>query len=102
MLCQITYITLWSSQFERHEIFHVYKHIEHRFKTLSRPMWGWILDHLTNPELVRQFEWDAQQVQRYDGREFIPTYTEPWTGRRWWEIQVHSNALLPGGILIFF
>jgi hypothetical protein len=51
-------------------------------------MWGWILDHLRNPELVRQFEWDARKIQRFDGKEFTPAYTEPWTGRRWWEIQV--------------
>jgi hypothetical protein len=51
-------------------------------------MWEWILDHLTNPDLVRQFEWDAQRVQRYDGDVFSPVYTEPWTGCRWWEVQV--------------
>ena len=55
-----------------------------------------------NPELVRQFEWDAQRVQRYDGNGFIPAYTEPWTGRRWWEIQVRRKVLLLSNVLIFF
>ena len=49
------------------------------------------MDHLTNPELVRQFEWDTQKVQRYNGNEFSRVFTEPWTGDRWWEIQVRSK-----------
>jgi len=25
------------------------------------------MDHLINPEVVKQFEWDVQKVYRYDG-----------------------------------
>jgi hypothetical protein len=44
-----------------------------------------------NPDIVRQFEWDAQQIHMFDGSEFTRVYTEPWTGDRFWEIQVRSN-----------
>jgi len=46
------------------------------------------MDHLTNPEIVRHFEWDAQKVFRYDGERHTRVFTEPWTGNRFWDIQV--------------
>jgi len=79
------------SQFERHEIELEHDGVKHQFESWSRPLWGWIMDHLTNPDIVRQFEWDAQTVQRYDGKEFTRVYTEPWTGDRFSEVQVCSD-----------
>lgn len=46
------------------------------------------MDHLINPEIVRQFEWDAQKVSRYDGENYSRIYTEPWTGKHFWDVQV--------------
>ena len=46
------------------------------------------MDHLINPEVVRHFEWDAQKVSRCDSEDFTRIYTEPWTGKRFWDIQV--------------
>ena len=63
-------------------------------------MWPWVLDYLLNPELVRQFEWDAQKVSRHDGKDFTRVYTEPWTGDRWWEIQVRLNILLSYKVIL--
>lgn len=63
----------------------------------SRPLWGWIMDHLMNPDIVCQFEWDAQQVRRYDGKDFTRVYTEPWTANRFWEVQVYLVILFWGG-----
>ena len=54
------------------------------------------MDHLKNPDIVRQFEWDAQKVERYDGEEFTRVYTEPWTGDRFWEVQVCSDDSVLG------
>ena len=53
------------------------------------------MDHLMNPEVVHQFEWDPQKVQRYDEKGFTRVYTEPWTGDQFWEVQVYpaSSAL---------
>ena len=46
------------------------------------------MDHLMDPDLVKQFEWDAQRVSRHDGEHSSGIFTEPWTGKRWWDIQV--------------
>ena len=58
-----------------------------KYETWCRPLWDWILDHLTDPELVRHFEWDAQKVFRYHDGKRSQIFTEPWTGSRFWEIQ---------------
>ena len=50
------------------------------------------MDHLMNKEVVSQFEWDSQKVQRYDGKGFTRVYTEPWTGDRFWEVQVYPTS----------
>lgn len=46
------------------------------------------MDHLTDPDLIRHFEWDPQKIFRYKGGERTRIYTEPWTGNRFWDIQV--------------
>lgn len=51
------------------------------------------MDHLIDPEIVRHFEWDAQKVSRYDGEHSTRIFTEPWTGKRFWDIQVNTPEL---------
>ena len=46
------------------------------------------MDHLIDPEVIRHFEWDAQKVFWYDGDHYTQIYMEPWTGKRFWDIQV--------------
>ena len=48
------------------------------------------MDHLDNPEIVKQFEWDAQKVYRYDGERSKRIFMEPWTGKHFWKIQVKT------------
>jgi hypothetical protein len=48
------------------------------------------MDHLINPEIVKQFEWDAQKVSMHDGERSARIFTEPWTGERFWDIQVRD------------
>jgi len=60
----------------------------HTFDTWSRPLWAWLLDHLVDPDVVRHFEWDAQKVSRHTEEGSTRIYTEPWTGNRFWKIQV--------------
>lgn len=53
------------------------------------------MDHLTDPDIVKQFEWDAQKVSRYDGERSSRIFTEPWTGKRFWDAQVkHPNSFI--------
>ena len=51
------------------------------------------MDHLVDPEIVRHFEWDAQKISRYDGQDYSRIFTEPWTGTRFWDVQVGSWAV---------
>jgi len=52
------------------------------------------MDHLINPEVVKQFEWDAQKVYRYDGENSTRIFAEPWTGKQFWDIQVRTSKRL--------
>ena len=75
-------------QFTRHKIEREFEGQKKSYDTWYRPLWDWVMDHLINPEVVRHFEWDAQKVSRCDGENFTRIYTEPWTGKRFWDIQV--------------
>ena len=88
---KLSVLILWF-QFDRHEIKLSYDGAERQYEAWSRPLWGWIMDHLMNKEVVSQFEWDSQKVQRYDGEGFTRVYTEPWTGDRFWEVQVYPTS----------
>jgi hypothetical protein len=77
-------------QFEPHEVVCEFDGKNRTYETWSRDLWGWILDHLTDPELVRHFEWDAQKVFRVDDKgNRTRVFTEPWTGKRFWDVQVN-------------
>ena len=80
-----------SSQFQRHQITRTYDKKEYTYKTQCRPLWDWIMDHLVDPELIKQFEWDAQKVSRFCDGKYTQMYTEPWTGKRFWDVQVKAN-----------
>jgi hypothetical protein len=41
-----------------------------------------------NKILAAEFEWNAQKLYKYDGKEFIRFVDEPWTGDRFHEFQV--------------
>ena len=82
------YIHALGLQFKRHNVECEFEDEKKTYETWCRPLWGWILDHLINPEVVRHFEWDAKKIFRYDGTHYTRIYTEPWTGNRFWDIQV--------------
>ena len=63
-------------------------------ETWYRPLWGWIVDHLIDPELVQKFEWDAQKVFRLKDGAYTQIFTEPWTGKRFWDAQVNYLVFL--------
>ena len=77
-------------KFRRHEIECEFEGQKKIYDTWCRPLWSWVMDHLVDPEVVRHFEWDAQKVFRYDGKRYTQIFTEPWTGKRFWEIQVRT------------
>ena len=65
-----------------------YKGEDRTFPLYACPLWDWALDLLSNPLLAPHFVWDAQQLFKHNGNEYEQFYTEPWTGDRWWDIQV--------------
>ncbi|KAI6013281.1 hypothetical protein EDC04DRAFT_2870836 [Pisolithus marmoratus] len=91
-----------SSQFLKFEITAPYKgegvmfqvHACWRIFSLHHPLWDWALDLLQNPSLAPHFVWDAQWLFKHDGEKYERFYTEPWTGDRWWDIQVHSYPVV--------
>lgn len=49
---------------------------------------SWARNALEDAYLGRVCEYDAVKLSKFDGEEWIPFVTEPWTGRRMWDIQV--------------
>ena len=58
------------------------------FDMYMRPLWDWCTELLTDPNIVRQFHWDAEQRFKYNGDKFERFIDEPWTADAWWELQV--------------
>ncbi|KAI6144582.1 hypothetical protein BKA82DRAFT_4330868 [Pisolithus tinctorius] len=78
--------------FTRHNVTAPYKGENLTFPVYVRSLWEWALDLLSNPLLAPHFVWDAQWVFRHNGHEYERFYSEPWTGDRWWDIQVENAA----------
>ncbi|KIN94997.1 hypothetical protein M404DRAFT_34563 [Pisolithus tinctorius Marx 270] len=78
--------------FSKFEITAPYKGNDVTFPVHIRPLWDWALDLLQNSSLAPHFVWDAQQLFKHDGERYERFYTEPWTGDRWWDIQVPELA----------
>lgn len=53
------------------------------------------MDHLVDPDIVQHFEWDAQKVFRFKDNRYTRIFTEPWTGNRFWDVQVR-DPVVPG------
>ncbi|TEB21519.1 hypothetical protein FA13DRAFT_1580538, partial [Coprinellus micaceus] len=51
-----------------------------------RPLWSWCLELVDNPDILAQFQWDAQRLSRHDGTRFVRFFNEPWTGNAWWKL----------------
>ncbi|KAG6912741.1 hypothetical protein DXG01_012533, partial [Tephrocybe rancida] len=59
-----------------------------RIHTLwSRPLMAWIQNALEDTYLASVINWDALQHDKYNGEEWIPFITEPWTAKRMWSFQ---------------
>jgi len=43
-----------------------------------------------DPVLAPHFQWDAQRLSKFNGKEFVRFIHEPYTADRFWEIQVHT------------
>jgi len=77
-------------QFEKKTISPKYKGLERKFDVWVRPIWEWIESMLQDPQLINHFVWDACRMSKFDGQSssWVQFYDEPWTGTRFWEVQV--------------
>lgn len=55
-----------------------------------RPLWSWCEELLLDPELIKEFRWDAEKLYKYDGENWVRFIDEPWTANSWWAFQVSS------------
>ncbi|KIN98026.1 hypothetical protein M404DRAFT_31712 [Pisolithus tinctorius Marx 270] len=78
--------------FSKFEITAPYKGNDVTFPVHICPLWDWALDLLQNSSLAPHLVWDAQWLFKHDGERCEHFYTEPWTGDRWWDIQVPELA----------
>ncbi|TFK58364.1 hypothetical protein BDN72DRAFT_751716, partial [Pluteus cervinus] len=60
---------------------------EYSYDFYYRPLWDWVTDLLSNPYLASQCTWDAEKLEKFDGKDFVHFIHEPWTGKRFWNIQ---------------
>jgi hypothetical protein len=75
-----------------------YKKNEQVYEVHARPIWDWALDLLDNPLLAPHFVWDACRVYKHNGAQFERFFNEPWTGDRWWDIQVRTSCFILSNI----
>ena len=65
-----------------------YKNETRSYDMYFRPIWNWTQDLLEDEQLAPHFVWDAQRLYKYNGDSFVRFYHEPWTGDRFWDVQV--------------
>ena len=65
-----------------------YKNELRAYDMYFHPLWNWTQDLLEDQQLAPHFVWDAQHLYKYNGQSFIRFYHEPWTGDRFWDVQV--------------
>ncbi|KAJ7447224.1 hypothetical protein FB451DRAFT_1343439 [Mycena latifolia] len=75
------------TEFLRSEVSVPYKRVDQVFEMYARPLWDWALDIITDPHLADFFVWDAERVYRYNGKDYVRFFTEPWTGNAMWDVQ---------------
>ena len=52
------------------------------FKLRTRPLWDWALSLVKDPILAPHFQWDAQRLFKFNGKEFVRFIHEPYTADR--------------------
>lgn len=57
-----------------------------------RPVWDWALSLVDHPRLFPHFVWDAEKIFKYNGATWIRCFSEPWTSKDWWNIQVMRDS----------
>jgi hypothetical protein len=59
-----------------------------KFTLRSRSLWDWGVSLVQDRILAPHFQWDAQRLSKFNGKDYIRFIHEPYTADRFWEIQV--------------
>ncbi|KAI0686902.1 hypothetical protein BC835DRAFT_1420080 [Cytidiella melzeri] len=89
--------TLYHPSFTSMSISQPYKGEDKVFDFYSRPLWEWVLSQVQDPLLAPYMEWDAQQLSKFDSTKWVCFYDEPWTARKFAEVQSDISRVRSGG-----
>ncbi|KAF9490004.1 hypothetical protein BDN71DRAFT_1525388 [Pleurotus eryngii] len=64
-----------------------YRGQEVEFEIWYRPLWDWVLSLVKDTNLASHFEWNSQWLYKFNGRDFIRFFDEPWTGDLLWNME---------------
>ncbi|KAG9219806.1 hypothetical protein CCMSSC00406_0009505 [Pleurotus cornucopiae] len=64
-----------------------YRGQEVEFEIWYRPLWDWVLSLVKDTNLASHFEWNSQRLYKFNGRDFIRFFDEPWTGDLLWNME---------------
>ncbi|KIK69151.1 hypothetical protein GYMLUDRAFT_152168 [Collybiopsis luxurians FD-317 M1] len=78
-----------STQFITEQIEVPYREQNESFDISYRPLWDWIEEQLMDRRVVSQMEWHARRLYRFEKESGLWRHwiDEPWTAKRWWDIQ---------------
>ncbi|KAF9500138.1 hypothetical protein BDN71DRAFT_1577754 [Pleurotus eryngii] len=57
------------------------------FEMWYRPLWDWALSLIQDSSLVPYFEWNSQQLYKFNGTDFICFVDKPLTGEQLWNME---------------
>ncbi|KAI0693261.1 hypothetical protein BC835DRAFT_1416000 [Cytidiella melzeri] len=89
--------TLYHPSFTLTLISQPYKGEDKVFDFYSRPLWEWVLSQVQGPLLAPNMEWEAQRLSKFDGTKWVRFYDEPWTARKFAEVQSDILRVCNGG-----
>ncbi|KAJ3966423.1 hypothetical protein EV361DRAFT_854341 [Lentinula raphanica] len=79
-----------STKFQREEISVQYRNEEpNTYELFYRPIWDWLMELVSNKDIVSRMEWDAQQLFKFNDKNqvWMRFINEAWTANQWWAIQ---------------
>ncbi|KAJ7573387.1 hypothetical protein C8J56DRAFT_1066092 [Mycena floridula] len=97
--------SLWDLAATKRENFHdsvvkvEYNEEIRTYDFIHRNLWDWAMGLVKEPRLAHAFRWDAQRLYKYDGTRLIHFVNEPWSAKKFWDVQ---SALPEGGKPLMF
>ncbi|KAI0695484.1 hypothetical protein BC835DRAFT_1414874 [Cytidiella melzeri] len=67
------------------------------FNFHSRSLWDWVLSQVQDPLLAPYMEWDAQRLSKFNGTKWVRFYDEPWTAKKFAEVQSDVSKIRGDG-----